>query len=57
MRKAIADLALSLVGLNEKDGSFKPIIDIYNKATPGSNEYAVMVWLYSVRLSLSNDRR
>jgi len=35
MRKAIADLALSLVGLNEKDGSFKPIIDIYNKATSG----------------------
>lgn len=34
-RKAIADLALSWVGLNEKDGSFKPIIDIYNKGTKG----------------------
>ena len=34
-RNAIADLALSWVGLNEKDGSFKPIIDIYNKGTKG----------------------
>jgi hypothetical protein len=29
-RHAIANLAVSLVGLNEKDGSFKQIIDIYN---------------------------
>lgn len=34
-RKAIVDLALSLVGLNEKDGSFKTIIDIYNKNVDG----------------------
>lgn len=34
-RNAIAELALSWVGLNEKDGSFKPIIDIYNKGTAG----------------------
>lgn len=44
MRKAIADLALSLVGLNEKDGSFKPIIDIYNKATPGYNVKYTDAW-------------
>ena len=30
-RKAMTDLAVSLVGLNEMDGSFKQIIDIYNK--------------------------
>lgn len=44
MRKAIADLALSLVGLNEKDGSFKPIIDIYNKATSGYNVKYTDAW-------------
>ena len=44
MRKEIADLALSLVGLNEKDGSFKPIIDIYNKATPGYNVKYTDAW-------------
>jgi len=44
MRKAIADLALSLVGLNEKDGSFKPIINIYNKATPGYNVKYTDAW-------------
>lgn len=43
-RKAIADLALSWVGLNEKDGSFKPIIDIYNKGTKGYNLKYTDAW-------------
>ena len=29
-RQAVVDFARSLVGLNEQDGSFKKIIDIYN---------------------------
>lgn len=34
LRQAVADKALSLLGLNEADGSHKPIIDAYNAITP-----------------------
>ena len=36
-RKAVIDLMNSLVGLNEKDGSFKVIIDTYNKLRPAGS--------------------
>lgn len=36
-RKAMIDTMNSLVGLNEKDGSFKIIIDTYNKLRPAGS--------------------
>lgn len=36
-RKAVIDLMNSLIGLNEKDGSFKVIIDTYNKLRPAGS--------------------
>ena len=36
-RKAMIDTMNSLVGLNEKDGSFKVIIDTYNKLRPAGS--------------------
>lgn len=36
-RKAMIDSMNSLVGLNEKDGSFKVIIDTYNKLRPAGS--------------------
>ena len=48
-RKAMIDLMNSLVGLNEKDGSFKVIIDTYNKLRPAGSykmKYKMMrLWL------------
>ena len=36
-RKAMIDTMNSLVGLNEKDGSFRVIIDTYNKLRPAGS--------------------
>lgn len=38
-RSAVADLARSWIGKNEKDGSFKEIIDIYNSYSPLPRNY------------------
>lgn len=38
-RKSVADIALSWKGLKETDGSFKPIIDIYNSIEPLPRNY------------------
>lgn len=38
-RSAVADLARSWLGKNEKDGSFKSIIDIYNSYSPLPRNY------------------
>lgn len=43
-REEIIKKAESWIGLNEKDGSFKSIIDIYNKATSGYNVKYTDAW-------------
>jgi CHAP domain./Bacterial SH3 domain. len=43
-REEIAKKAESWIGLNEKDGSFKQIIDLYNKGTRGYNVKYTDAW-------------
>lgn len=43
-REEIAKKAESWIGLNEKDGSFKPIIDLFNKETDGYNVKYTDAW-------------
>ena len=48
-RQKVVDLALSWVGKNEKDGSYKEIIDIYNnfyKTNKTEKEFVVKYYFY-----------